>query len=366
MREATRVLQVLGRSAGGIARHVAHVTAELDGKEMVVDIAGPSDLPITMPKPVVTADIPDGPRGHRRVVARLRSIIGDGDYDVVHAHGLRAGIDAGIAARWERVPSLMTVHNLVRPDVSGRAKAAFYNWAEPLAMAVTRRTFAVSEDIAGHLRTRTGARPERIEVLYLGVGEAPVPERFRDEVREELGISSEGRLIVTVARLSAQKAIPVMLEALSLLPNEVMLAIVGRGPDEMSLRRLAVALGIGPRVVWLGWRNDVAAYLAAADVFCLSSSWEGIPLAAQEAMLLGSPVVATDVGGMSELVEDRDSGRLVPKGDPRALAEALREVLFSDELATRYARAAKLRLQQRFSTKRMLERLRQAYREAAA
>lgn len=363
MGEETRVLQVLGQSAGGIARHVAQVTAALDGDGFVVDVAGPPNVPIAMPKPLIPAVIPDGPTGHRKAVARLRGIIRDGDYGVVHAHGLRAGIDAGIAARGERTPSLMTVHNLVRPDVSGRAKAAFYNWAEPLAVRVNQRTFAVSEEIAGHLRARVAARSRRIEVLYLGVGETPVTTRARRRVREDLGVSSEGRLIVTVARLSAQKAIPVMLRALAHLSGEVMLAIVGRGPDEMRLHTEAVALGVGSRIAWLGWRNDVADYLAAAEVFCLSSNWEGIPLAAQEAMLLGTPVVATDVGGMGELIADRVSGRLVPKGDPIALSEALSEVLLSDELAAKYATAAKRRLQERFSTARMLNRLKEAYRE---
>lgn len=124
---------------------------------------------------------------------------------------------------------------------------------------------------------------------------------------------------MTAARLSAQKALPVMLAALSRLPEDVRLAVLGRGPDEMSLRTQATAQGLGKRVAWLGWRDDVADYLAAASAFCLSSNWEGVPLAAQEAILLGIPVVATGVGGMPELVEDRVSGRLVPKGGAHAV-----------------------------------------------
>lgn len=365
MAEDPRVLEVLGNSAGGIARHVAQLTVGLDGDGLVIDVAGPPDLPVAMPKALLPVVIPDGVTGHHKAVAALRSMIADGRYDVVHAHGLRAGIDAGMATRGLDVQSLMTVHNLVRPDVSGRAKAAFYNWAEPLAVRMNRRTFAVSEDIARRLRSRAGAGASTIEVLYLGVGDPPVTTRPPEQVRDELGVGPQGRLIVTVARLSAQKALSVMLQAVARLPDDVVLAVLGQGPDETALRTQALAMGLSRRVSWLGWREDVADYLGAAHAFCLSSNWEGIPLSAQEAILLDTPVVATDVGGMSELVTNRESGRLVRKGDSAALAAALREVLFSEHLAKGYASAAKRQLAQRFSTEQMLARLRQAYVRAA-
>jgi glycosyltransferase involved in cell wall biosynthesis len=172
-------------------------------------------------------------------------------------------------------------------------------------------------------------------------------------------------LIVSVARLDPQKALHVLLRAVALLPEPVHLAIVGRGSLEAKLKELAAELAIGDRVRWVGFTSDVADHIAAADVFSLSSVWEGIPLAAQEAIALGCPVVATDVGGLPELIEDRVSGRLVPPNDPRQLADALSHVLASSEGARRYAKAARDRLVERFSTERMLARLRRAYTEAA-
>jgi len=355
------VLQVLGRSAGGIARHVAHITEALDGDGLSVDVAGPTDLPVAMPKPIIPFDIPDGPRGHARAVRRLRSYLHQGDYDVVHAHGLRAGIDAALAARRANQPSLLTVHNLVRADVSGRARAMLYKPAEPLSVRLSARTFAVSEDIARHLRSISPRGAAKIEVLYLGIGDAPQTVRDSAAVRKEAGVGDGARMIVTAARLSAQKALPVMLRALARLPDDVVLVVLGRGPDEDELKTLAPTLGLEPRVRWLGWRDDIADFLAAADVFCLSSNWEGVPLAAQEAILLGTPVVSTAVGGMSELITDRSSGRLVDKGDDAQLAGALREVLESTAIAERYAGQALTDLRRRFSTPRMLARLKHAY-----
>ena len=360
----TRVLQVLGFSTGGISRHVAQVTAALDGDGFEVDVAGPGNLPLAMPKPVHEVSIPGGPvRGHRAAVARLREIVTAGRYEVVHAHGLRAGIDAALAARG-LCPVVLTVHNLVHPDIAGPAKYLAYRQAESLAVRLTDHTFAVSAEIAGHLR-RSRAGRSKVEVLYLGIGDAPAVKRPRPAIRAELGVPGDGALVVTASRLAPQKALPVMFEALASVESPFVLALLGTGPAEDDLRRAAAERGIADRVRWLGFRPDVADYIAAGDVFCLSSIWEGVPLAAQEAILLGVPIVATAVGGMPELVEDAVTGRLVPPRDPAALGAALRQVLSSEALRKTFADGARARLQERFSTERMLARLAAEYRERA-
>jgi len=354
------VLQVLGRSAGGVALHVARIASGLDGVDgLVVEVAGPSDGPVAMPVPVREVLIPNGAaRGHPRAIARLRSIMATGGYALVHAHGLRAGIDCALAARSVARPPevVVTIHNLMHSGVLGDARASVYRRAEWLAVMLSAHAFAPSEQIADHLKATIPRAADRIEVLHLGVG-SPDPARPAAEVRRELGVLPGGRLVVTAARLAPQKALEVMLEAVARLPGDVVLAIAGEGPQEAELRALAADLGVADRVVFLGWTDDVAGYVAAADVFCLSSHWEAVALAAQEAVAVGTPVVSTDVGGMGELITDRESGRLVPTGDPDALAEALAEVLASEATGRRYAAAARLRLEAEFSTEAMLDRL---------
>ncbi|MDQ3752336.1 MAG: glycosyltransferase [Actinomycetota bacterium] len=369
MTNERRILEVLGRSAGGIARHVARVVEGLDGRDgLRIDVAGPGDLPVPMGAPVLEVVIPDGPvRGHPGAIRRLKSIIAEGRYDMVHAHGLRAGIDAGLAVRGRRVsdgpraPVLVSVHNLIRPDIIGGPRALVYRRAEGLAVRLSDRTFAPSVEIAEHLRATVAGTGGKIEVLHLGVGAAPEGLPPAGEVRRRLGLADGDRFVVTTARLASQKALDVMLEALAQLPSNVVLAILGDGPLEGELRSFAARLGVADRALFLGWQDEVAGYVAAADVFCLSSRWEAVALAVQEAVLVGTPVVSTDVGGMGELISERVSGRLVPPGDPSALASALAEVLASPEVGARYAAAARARLARDFSTEAMLERLRRAY-----
>ena len=356
----TRVLQVLGRSAGGIARHVAQVTSALDGADgFHVDVAGPVGLPIPMPKPLIPIDIPDGPiKGHFEAIRSLARTMES--YDVVHAHGLRAGIDAGLAARRTGKRSLVTVHNLVRAEIAGM-RTVLYRRAEAAAVWATGHTFAVSQDIARHLKATVPRSADKIEVLYLGIGDAPPVGRSRADVRGSLDVTGETPLIVSVARLAPQKSLEVLFDSLRITGSAAHLVVIGEGPRREDLDRYARRAGLSDRIHLLGFRDDVSDYVAAADVFCLSSIWEGVPLAAQEAILLRTPVVATDVGGMRELISNKVSGRLVPPRDPTALADALDEVLGDRVRADAYSDSALGQLKQRFSTERMLERLREAY-----
>ena len=359
----TRVLEVLGRSAGGIARHVAQVAELMDARDgLRIDIAGPPDLPVEMPKIIHRVVIPDGPvKGHRHAIKVLRALIKEHDYEVVHAHGLRAGIDSSLAARGQGAFVFVTIHNLVLPEIAGR-RAALYRVAEDLAVRLSGRTFAVSEDIASHLRRRLGGTGDRVEVMHLGAGPKPELTRTPLEVREALGLSADQSLIVTASRLAPQKSLETMLQAVAELPETCVLGILGVGPLEARLREVAEQLGVGERIRWLGFRSDIADHIAAADVFCLSSIWEGVPLAAMEAIQLETPIVATAVGGMPELVVDGHSGRLVEPRDPRALADALRRVISAPELRKTYVNNALIDLEKNFSTERMLARLREAYK----
>lgn len=356
-----KVLEVLGRSAGGMARHVADVVSELDGRPgLSVEVAGPRDLPIAMPNLRHPLTIPDrAVRGHMEAARNLRKIIDAGSYDVVHAHGLRAGADAVLASRAQAHELVVTLHNLALPGASF-LRSHLQARAERLVLAGAMRVLAPSVQIGTHLKKLSPQHADKVEVLHVAIRNIPPIVRSSMEVIEELGVPDGRHLIVTTARLAPQKDLPTLIRGVSKVPH-AFLAILGDGPLRPALATLIADLGLQQRVKLLGFRENVYDYVRAADVFCLSSTWEAVSLAAQEAAAVGTPIVATDVGGIGELVEDGISGRLVPPGDPDALALAISDVLASPEKARSFAERADERLRERFGRSRMFDRLAEIY-----
>lgn len=357
-----RVLEVLGRSAGGVARHVAEVVEGLHGVEgFEVEAAGPPDLPVPIPRLKHHITIPDGAlRGHRAAVGRLRTAVQEGGYDVVHAHGLRAAVDSVLATRRGGPRVLVTLHNLALPT-DAVLRRLLQRRAESFVISRAERVLAPSLQIAEHLRAHSPRGAEKVHVFHVAVPEPSEPRRTREEVRAEFDVSPEAPLILSVARLAPQKDLPTLLRAMRDV-DQATLLIIGEGPQESDLRALTTELGLGDRVCFAGWRRDVYDCMRAADVLCLSSVWEGVALAAQEAAAVCTPIVSTDVGGIRELIEDGVSGRLVSPRDPASLAKALQEVLSSRDLARSYAERAFERLRSDFDKTVMLKALRELYR----
>ena len=183
-----------------------------------------------------------------------------------------------------------------------------------------------------------GIDPTRTSVLP---NPTPVLPDFepRDVLRARFGMT--GPTLVLAGRLTAAKAVPVALDALGRVDG-VSLVVVGEGPDRADLERLCVEQGLGERARFLGGRprEEVLRLFHAADAALLSSAWENFPHAVVEALAAGTPVIATAVGGVPEVVHDGENGLLVPAGDPAALAGAIERFLADDELSARLRAAA--------------------------
>ena len=143
--------------------------------------------------------------------------------------------------------------------------------------------------------------------------------------------------------------------------REAKLVLVGDGPDQDECRRLAGELGLGDRVQFLGTRDALPELLAPADMFLLASKEESFGLSALEAMSCGTPVLATDVGGVSEVVEDGQTGRLVESGDAQGYAAAMVDILFDKELAANLGRRARQVAVERFERRRVVARYEALY-----
>lgn len=189
----------------------------------------------------------------------------------------------------------------------------------------------------------------------------------RIKLRQQLGISYNEFLWLAVGRLEEQKDYPTLLDAFRLLilkNSKAQLRIAGKGPLLDVIKQKAVDLGISERVVFLGLRRDIPALLNAADGFVLSSAWEGLPNVIMEAMAAWKPVVATNVGGVPELVEDGVSGYIVPPRDPEALAAAMLKMMsLSEDERKAMGQAGRAHIEANYSLDRVVDQWERLYRD---
>jgi L-malate glycosyltransferase len=270
----------------------------------------------------------------------LRSLVAERAYDVVHVHSPLPGSVARVAVASlppaRRPATMSTEHN------TWDTHRLPTRWLNRATSRLDRATFAVTDEAK---RSMSGVAREQAEVLTHGIDVEAVGalREQRNAVRAELGLADGDLVVGTVANFRPQKDYPTLLRAMAMLHERgvsARLMAVGQGPDEADTRQLAGHLGVADIVHFTGFRPDAVRLLAAADVFTLASAWEGLPVALMEALALGLPVVATQVGGVAETMRDGVDALLVPPKDPAALADALQRVLTDPRLRTRLAEAA--------------------------
>jgi glycosyltransferase involved in cell wall biosynthesis len=381
-----RVVLVVGTTTGGTGAHVRMLAAGLASRGIPVRVAGPAfaaarfgfaALPGVAFAPVEFGDRPKP--GDFAAVLRLRAVLrhegagaGTGEgragatpVDVVHAHGLRAGaftVLARAGMRGERRPGLVvTVHNA--PPAGGGAAALVYRVLEAIVARGADSVLCVSPDLERRMRT-AGARQVGRAVVPAsatpafplaattpeagaagGAGPGDVTGGAADVTGGAADVTAAaaagGRpIVLAVGRLAAQKGFGTLLEAAARwrdLEPPPLVVIAGDGPLAGELRARAGALGV--EAAFLGHRDDVPALLRAAAVFVLPSRWEGQPLALQEALRAGTPIVAARAGGIPELT-GHDAALLVPADDQVRLAAAVASVLTDQPLAGRLRAAA--------------------------
>lgn len=308
----------------------------------------------------VPASCLDGPQeADPRWALRLRSLVRAARIDIVHAH---SPLVAALAR-----PALRTLPKRYRPALMGTEHNVWSShhpatrWANRLTLPMEDVTIAVSEEVRASMPTRPA---RRTEVVVQGVDVDSIAARRgeRDAARSELGVGTEELVVVTVANLRANKDYPTLLRAARQLADAgepIRFVSVGQGPlaDELEAER--DRLGLKDCFQFLGYRDDPVGVLVAGDVFCLSSRFEGLPIALLEAMAAGLPVVATSVGGIPTAVADGREGRLVPAGDHYGLAAAIVE-LRDPEVRRRLAAAAADRVRA-FGIDRAVQRQQELY-----
>ena len=298
-----------------------------------------------------------------RVIPACARLIRQIGPDIVHIH--RHGPDI-----WGQVASLLAGHRCVvttehgpyMQDVTGEAGFPWYKTAlRRLLCPQVRVTLAISKAVADDLLRHRVVCRRRVRIAHNGVDESKFMPRKR--------ACMPGPVIGAAGRLIPLKGFDALLEAFALVRRtcpDAQLRIAGEGPDRDRLASLVREKGLSDGVELLGEVADMAGFLQSLDVFAMPSRREGFGMAVLEAMSCGLPVVASDAGGLKEIVLDGVNGRLVHAGDEKALAGALTELLSDAALAERLGREARRSVENRFSLQRMVRRYEQAYRDARA
>jgi glycosyltransferase involved in cell wall biosynthesis len=262
-----------------------------------------------------------------------------------------------------RVEHYFTDHISRRAPGSPSGSSGGLKWRLKKLLASRYRKFlCVSDYVLAQVQDVAGARAGRIHHFIN-------TERFRPDpltrrgVRQSLGVGEEF-VAVTVSHLIKDKGVDVAVNALALLPGEVMLWIIGKGPEEQNLKALVGDLGLEGRVRFLGGRRNVEPFLQAADCALCPSTWaEAAGLVNLEALACGLPVVASQIGGIPEFVEDEQTGVLFTPGNHRELADVLSRLISGRQVRDRMSEKARSAAVARFSAESQIEGCLALYRK---
>ena len=258
------------------------------------------------------------------ILFKLIKILKDHQIDVLHCHAHKPTVYGVMAARFAGTPVVLShVHGLGR---SGNFRRKLTNF---LLSRKCSRIISVANGVkADVLRNNWHMPAEKVAVLENSVDYERFAETSVDktEARRILGISPDAFVFGTVGRLAPTKGLPYLIEAFSEVKKEIpsaQLVLLGNGPSRVELERQASNTSCRDSIHFLGHKDNIEQLYRAMDVFVLSSVAEGMPRAILEAMAAGVPCVATQVGGIPEILPNRDVGRLVPARDSNALAKAM-------------------------------------------
>jgi glycosyltransferase involved in cell wall biosynthesis len=368
-----RLSYLVASSRGGGATHVRDLALGLDPTRFAVQVAMPEDGGNVCREDFEAAAIPfhrvDIAAGFSlRALWPIRRLAIE--VDILHVHGARAALYGRLAAATlgrRRPRVVFSIHGFATPFYPFHKRIA-YLWLERVLQRITDHTICVAQAEASLFLSFGLTARERTHVLPYGID----VERFAtppldvDRLREELGVG-QGPVVLTVCRLNVPRDFDSLLSAFCEVHIEfpsAHLLIVGDGPQRSEVEAHIHRLGLADYAHITGFRDDVPALMALADVYVLTSyGWEGYPISTLEAQAASVPVVVTEAGGSAEAVHHGETGIVVPIRQPGALAEGILRLLRDPALRQRMGEAGRKRAQIEFTRARMVEQTSMVYEE---
>ena len=357
------VLAELAGSAGygGGERYLEVLFERLDRTKFTPLLICPEPGPFVekmTAKGIPTAVVDLAPLFNPFALMRLTWLLKQNHVTILQTHGARANVYGRLAAWLAGIPCVVsTVHNSIRDYDVSLVKRWIYRRLLRLTLPWADRVICVSEALARDVLIDCPAAAPLTRTVWNGVDRAWFSVvGNRDTIRKEWCVG-KGPVLLTVARLANEKGHRFLIQALPGLLAEwpsLLCLFVGEGESREALVDLARKNGVDQSCRFVGARQDVVDWYAAADVVVLPSLSEGFPFVILEALAMSRPVVATNVNGVPEIIHDRCTGVLVPPQDPKALEAALRTLLRDPCLATRLGRAGQQKVAVHFTAEKMV------------
>jgi glycosyltransferase involved in cell wall biosynthesis len=376
-----KILHIIARlCVSGAVIHVVDLSADLNplgfesllvaGREnpgegsMLEYALSRSIQPVLIPEMVAEFSIK--PQDLQALI-KLYRLIREQKPHIVNTHTAKAGFLGRIAAYMARVPVIIhTYHGHVLHGYYGQMKNDVLRRMERTVSHLTDCIIAVDPQVKRDLVSYRVAPPEKIVVIPYGLHLEPylACEVHQGKFRRELGLPAEAKLVGIVGRIFPIKNHRLFLDAATLIVQQdprTRFVIVGDGILRPEMEDYAQRMGIADKITFTGWRQDLPRVYADLDLLAVTSNNEGTPFTAIEAMAAGCPVVATRVGGLPDLINEGQTGYLVPPGDAYAVAEAMLRLLHAPEIARHMGQAARARVKDGFEVRRLIQDTGQLY-----
>jgi glycosyltransferase involved in cell wall biosynthesis len=382
--EPIRILRVIARlNMGGPAIHVANLAAGLETRgyhtTLVAGSLARGEDSMDFVAERLGVDVVSIPELQREVslvhdarsVQHMTAVIRRERPHILHTHTAKAGAIARAAALLSgdaRPPIVIhTFHGHVLKGYFGPRRTAFFRQVERNLARSSDVLVAVSPEVRDELVEHGIAPRDKFAVIRLGI---PLEDRLGDptgdlDYRPLYGIPPAAFVIGWVGRMTGVKDTGAVLEIVRATRErgvDAVLCMVGDGPDRERLEQLAHDLGIARSTYFVGYQSDVAGYYRLFDAFVLPSINEGTPVSAIESLAAGTPVVATRVGGVPDVVRDGLDGFLVQPGDTDGAAERLTQLAADSELRARLGSSGRAHVLERYSVSRLVDDVDRLYR----
>jgi glycosyltransferase involved in cell wall biosynthesis len=303
----------------------------------------------------------------RQTVKSIRDLIVQKNIDILHCHDYKADILGVLACRGLNIKRIATNHGWTQVGF----KLRFYEFIDGLFLNEFHKVIAVSDKIADETRIFLWNK-KKVEVIYNGI-DTDIFSRKNDanikNLKITLGFNDNDLLIGSIGRLSKEKDQATLIFTFASIlkkkkeyASKLRLFFVGDGADKNKLMALVEELGVSKNIIFLGARSNIMDFYSVMDLFVLSSRREGLPMVLLEAMAMGIPVIATNVGAVSTLIQNEKTGILVEPKDTEGLANAMMTLLQDRQKAEALAAGANTLVKEKFSSTIMARQYNEIYK----